>query len=142
MTEKKRKTAQAKKSKTSVKKTVRKEGTQKAKTAASQGIKKQYLKSKDSFKVTFRLPGTVAPEAVTVNVVGEFNGWDLNANPMKKLKSGDFITTLELPPNREFRFRYLIDQSRWENDWNADKYEQGPYGSDDSVIILSPPGTK
>ena len=97
---------------------------------------KTVSKSRDSFKVTFRLPGTVAPEAMNVNVVGEFNGWDLNANPMKKLKSGDFTTTLELAPGREYRFRYLIDQSRWENDWSADKYERGPYGSDDSVIIL------
>ena len=136
MTERKKKTAKARKPKASVNKTGRKKVTPKAKTAANQGIKKQYLKSRDSFKVTFRLPGTVAPEAVHVNVVGEFNGWNLNANPMKKLKSGDFTTTLELAPGREYRFRYLIDQARWENDWNADKYEQGPYGSDDSVIIL------
>jgi 1,4-alpha-glucan branching enzyme len=135
MTEKK-KTARTKKPKGPVRATSRKKAASKSKVAANHGIKKQYLKSRDSCKVTFRLPGAAAPDAGTVSVVGEFNGWDLNANPMKKLKSGDFTATLEMTPGREYRFRYLIDHTVWENDWNADKYQQGPYGSDDSVIIL------
>ncbi|MBW1896975.1 MAG: isoamylase early set domain-containing protein [Deltaproteobacteria bacterium] len=138
MTGKKKKTAaaQAKKPKASVRGTGRKKATSKANAVANHGIKKQYLKSRDSCKVTFRLPGPAVQDAGVVCVVGEFNGWDAQASPMKKLKSGDFTTTLELAPGREYRFRYLIDQSIWENDWNADKYEKGPYGNDDSVIIL------
>jgi 1,4-alpha-glucan branching enzyme len=134
MTEKKR--ARAKQPKAPVKAASGTRVTSKAKTVANQGIKKQYLKSRNSCKVTFKLPWTAAPDAGTVCVVGEFNGWDLNANPMKKLKSGDFTTTIELVPGREYRFRYLIDRSVWENDWHADKYERSPYGSDNSVIIL------
>ena len=55
---------------------------------------------------------------------------------MKKLKTGDFTITLEVEPGREYQFRYLIDELRWENDWNADKYVKSPYGSDNSVITV------
>jgi hypothetical protein len=35
-----------------------------------------------------------------------------------------------------YRFRYLLDESRWENDWKADRYEPNPFGSDDSIVDL------
>lgn len=107
------------------------------KKTADVGIKKQYLKTRDVCKVTFRLPGMAAREAEAVCLLGEFNDWDLNANPMKKLKCGDFTATVELPPGRAYQFRYLIDRSRWENDWNADGYVKTPYGDcENSVVIL------
>jgi 1,4-alpha-glucan branching enzyme len=104
--------------------------------SADLGIKKQYLKSRKACKVTFRLPRVAAPNAKVVCIVGDFNGWGIYANPMKKLKTGDFTITLEVEPGREYQFRYLIDEYRWENDWNADKYVKSPYGSDNSVIIV------
>ncbi len=100
------------------------------------GIEKQYLKSRPVCKVTFRLPKEAAPEAQSVTIVGEFNNWDATETPMKKFKNGDFTITLELPCNREYRFRYLIDGNRWENDWCADMYVPNAYGCDDSVVII------
>ncbi len=101
------------------------------------GIKKEYLKSGGVCKVTFRLPKIAATNAKTVCIVGEFNNWNIYANPMKKLKSGEFTITLELEPGREYQFRYLIDEHTWENDWSADKYVKGPYGdSDNSVVVV------
>jgi 1,4-alpha-glucan branching enzyme len=100
-------------------------------------MKKEYLKSRNGCKVTFRLPKIAAPKAKSVCIVGDFNDWNIYANPMKKLKRGDFTITLELQPGREYQFRYLIDGSDWENDWNADKYVKSPFGdSDNSVIVL------
>jgi 1,4-alpha-glucan branching enzyme len=104
--------------------------------AADLGIKKQYLKTRKTCKVTFRLPKVAAPNAGAVCIVGDFNGWSIYANPMKRLKTGDFTITLEVEPGREYQFRYLIDEYRWENDWNADKYVKSPYGSDNSVAIV------
>ena len=43
---------------------------------------------------------------------------------------------LNLESDREYRFKYLIDGDKWENDWNADKYLTNEYGSDDSVVIV------
>lgn len=100
------------------------------------GPKKQYIKSGKACKVTFRLPKAAAPDARIVTVVGDFNNWNVSETKMKKLKNGDFTTTLELHCNREYRFRYLIDSSRWENDWSADKYVRNRYGSDDSVVVI------
>ncbi|MDO8281393.1 MAG: isoamylase early set domain-containing protein [Thermodesulfovibrionia bacterium] len=99
-------------------------------------MKKQYLKSKSECRVTFRLPKDAAQEAQTASIVGDFNNWDKHISPMKQLKNGDFTITLSLACNKEYRFRYLINNSRWENDWNADKYIPNPHGCDDSVVVV------
>jgi 1,4-alpha-glucan branching enzyme len=100
------------------------------------GIKKQYLKSRNACKVTFRLPRTAAPQADKVCIAGEFNNWNTHINPMKKLKTGDFSLTLELEPGKEYQFRYVIDDTMWENDWSADAYVPSPYGHCDNSVVL------
>jgi len=99
------------------------------------GFTKQYLKN-GKCKVTFRLPRAAAPEAQHVSIAGDFNNWDTTSDTMMRLKNGDFKITMNLESGREFRFRYLIDGARWENDWSADRYERNDYGADDSVLIL------
>jgi 1,4-alpha-glucan branching enzyme len=100
------------------------------------GIKKRYLKSRPVCKVTFTLPREAAPDAKTVTIVGDFNNWDHKATPMKRLKNGNFTVTFELERHREYQYRYLIDNNRWENDWKADRYEPNPYGGDNSIVVL------
>ncbi len=123
--------------KVTMKKSVSKSTTKKpaSSTAMSVGIKKEYLKGRNSCKVTFRLPKIAATDARSVCIVGDFNDWNIYANPMKRLRNGDYTITLELQPGREHQFRYLIDESKWENDWNADKYVKSPYGDSDNSII-------
>ena len=99
-------------------------------------IKRQYLKSKPLCKVTFKLPKEAVEGAETVTIVGDFNNWNVTQTPMKKLKNGSFTLTLELPCDREFNFRYLVDANRWENDWFADKYVPNDFGDENSVITL------
>ena len=135
VTVKKIKTASEKK-KPAPKKMVKK-STSKEATVISAGIKKEYLKSRKVCKVTFRLPKVAATDAKSVCIVGDFNNWNIRTNPMKKLKNGNYTITLELEAGREYQFRYLIDECKWENDWNADKYVRSPYGdSDNSVIVV------
>lgn len=95
-------------------------------------FKKKYLKTK--CKVTFELPEAVAERANTVNLVGDFNNWDEQATPMEKKKGNRFSVTLDLEPNREYQYRYLINGQSWENDWEADKYVPNPFSGDNSVI--------
>lgn len=95
-------------------------------------LKKQYLKSKPICKVTFYLPAAVKAE--TVHLVGDFNNWDEHSTPMKKLKDDRFTVMLELEAGKEFQFRYLVDQSEWHNDWEADKYVPNPFSGDNSVV--------
>lgn len=101
------------------------------------GIRKKYFKTKKVCSVTFVLPGLAAPSASIVCIVGDFNNWSINSHPMKRLKSGDFTICLELEPGRHYQYRYLIDDFRWENDWQADSYVTSPYGdSENSVVIV------
>jgi 1,4-alpha-glucan branching enzyme len=127
----------SKEAKAATKKKMAKKPAAKKATVMSVGIKKEYLKSRKTCKVTFRLPRIAATDAKCVCIVGDFNDWNLYATPMKKLKNGNYTVTLELQPGREYQFRYLIDESKWENDWNADKYVKSPYGdSDNSVVVV------
>lgn len=100
-------------------------------------LKKQYLK-RGTVKVDFVLPPAVAAEASSAYLVGDFNNWDETATPMKKLKNGSFKVTLELEPEREYRFRYLVDGNQWHNDWDADRYEPNPFSGDNSVVSTHP----
>ena len=100
-------------------------------------IKKKFLKSKPVCKVTFRLPEEIGNSTKTANLVGEFNGWNFLATPMRKLKSGAFTATVDLKRGREYQFRYLLDKKNWENDAEADKFVPTPFGdSDNSVVVL------
>ena len=100
------------------------------------GIKKEYPKSKDVCEVTFRLPNIVVRDAKSVCIVGDFNGWNIHTNRMKKKRNGDYAIKLDLETGKEYQFRYLIDESKWENDWNADKYVKSPYGDTDNSVVI------
>lgn len=97
-------------------------------------IKKKYLKSGE-VKVTFSVPSDIGHEAETAHVVGEFNGWNIYQTPMKKNKNGTFSVTLTLEGGRQYQFRYLLDQTRWHNDQNADEYVPTPFGSVENSVL-------
>jgi len=97
-------------------------------------IKKQFLKSKPVCKATFSLPVTLAPEATSVALVGEFNNWDITKGiPMKKDKDV-FKAIVELEAGREYQFRYLVDGGNWINDTQADNYVATPFGVENCVV--------
>jgi hypothetical protein len=99
-------------------------------------IQKRYIGEGTICEVTFTFPRVASPGARKVALVGDFNGWDKNGMLMNKLESGDFTLDLALESGREYRFKYLIDDERWENDWHADKYLPSPNGYDDSVVLV------
>jgi len=97
-------------------------------------MKKAYTKTGRSCRVTFEVPAQV--DANTVSLCGEFNEWDATRHPMKRRKDGSFSLTVSLNSGSEYRFRYLVDGKRWENDWEADKYVPNEFGSEDSVVVV------
>jgi 1,4-alpha-glucan branching enzyme len=105
-----------------------------ARKAAGPG--KRYLKTRPSCRVTFRLPAAAAPDAREVCLLGDFTGWSHRPAAMRRLKCGDFSVTMELAVGREYRYRYLLDGERWENDWSADRYDPNGFGGEDSILIL------
>jgi 1,4-alpha-glucan branching enzyme len=100
-------------------------------------LKKTYLKS-GTCKVTFELPADAAGDAAEVYLVGDFNGWNKGDEALKmtKKKSGAFSVTAELDRGKEYQFRYLIDGTRWENDWAADRYVGTPYSSTENSVVV------
>ncbi len=93
---------------------------------------KYYSKSGRVCRATFKLPSEV--QSGSASLVGEFNDWNPEATPMRKLKSGDFSVTVSLETDRSYRYRYLLDVDRWDNDWNAESYASNEYGTEDSII--------
>src|SRR5665811_2282573 len=83
-----------------------------------------------SVLVTFELPAAAA--AAAVSVCGDFNDWSPTTHWLTRTDGGSFQATLELQAGRRWRFRYLLDGQRWENDWAADDYLPNVHGGDDS----------
>ncbi len=95
-------------------------------------LKKNYSKTGRFCRITFKVPADMNAEQAAL--CGEFNNWDRTTNPMKRLKDGGFSTTISVPSGQSYRFRYLLDDQRWENDWEADAYVPNEHGSDDSLV--------
>ena len=103
-------------------------------------LKKQYVKSRSVMKITFELLKSELPEGAEVDsvyLVGEFNDWEAAATPMKRNKKGIYRATLELEPEQQYQYRYLVNGEQWCNDWAADGYTPNPYGSDNCVVFTS-----
>lgn len=96
--------------------------------------KKSYGKTNKTCRVTFELPAEV--QASTAALAGEFNDWSPDANPMTRRKDGRFTVTVALPVERSYRYRFLVDGERWENDWQAEAYAHNEFGSEDSIITV------
>ena len=94
--------------------------------------KKAYSKTGRTCRVTFSL----MPEgqAQTVALCGEFNDWQPTAHLLQRRKDGNFSLTLSLTAGHQYRYRYLLDGERWENDPVADDYVANPFGTQDSLI--------
>ena len=102
------------------------------------GLKKSFSKDKTKCTVTFTVSAEAAQGAKTINIAGDFNSWSSTDTPMTKGKDGSFSAKIELDAGKEYQFRYLLDNSKWENDWNADKYIPAPYSNaDNSVVVTS-----
>lgn len=88
-------------------------------------------------EVTFTVSAEAAQGAKNINIAGDFNSWSSTDNPMTLGKDGSFSITLELEPNKEYQFRYLLDGYKWENDWKADKYIPAPYSNADNSVVVT-----
>lgn len=101
-------------------------------------IRKKYQTDKPVCKVTFSISADTANKYSKAFLVGDFNKWDINATQMKKMKKdGSFAVTLELETGKEYEFRYLLDNSFWTNETEADKLVPTYFqDAENSVIIL------
>ena len=85
-------------------------------------------------KVTFSIPREWLDRPVSL--VGEFNDWDREANPMRK-RGGNWTTSVVLEPGRRYRFRYVDSWDRWHDDPAADDLVPNGEGTFDCIVDLS-----
>ena len=97
-------------------------------------LKKSYSATRQKCLVTFELQPN--SEVDTAHVCGEFNAWSTTRHPMKRRKDGAFWLSLWVTAGHEYRFRYLLDGERWQNDQTADGYVPNPYGGEDGVLTV------
>jgi 1,4-alpha-glucan branching enzyme len=86
---------------------------------------------------------TIGPEVGghQAAVCGDWNDWHAKRDLMEPAAGGGFTLTLALPRGQTYRFRYLLDGERWENDWAADAYVPNGFGGDDGVVDLTAPAS-
>ena len=97
----------------------------------------ELLVTPDAVAVTFEVPAR--PEVHSVALLGEFNGWSPTDHLMTRVGT-TYRVTVELAVGRRYRFKYLVNGERWENDWAADDYVANEHGGDDSVLdLVAPP---
>jgi len=93
-------------------------------------LTKKFFKTKDEAEVTFEFNRSDVKTAV---LVGDFNDWQAIEMKFNK-KTKSFKTKVRLPKGQAFHFRYLLNDSEWENDYNADQYLPNEFGTENSVV--------
>jgi 1,4-alpha-glucan branching enzyme len=84
-------------------------------------------------KLTFALPSEATPQAVSV--VGDFNGWDPYAHPLKKRSNGTKSAVVTIATGQPVRFRYLDAEGRFFDDHDADFVEPNGFGDTHGVVV-------
>lgn len=96
---------------------------------------KEFIPDKGICRVEFTFPELAANHVNKVSVVGDFNSWNPDKNPMKKDKQGHFKCIVEFPVGKVYEFRYLTDNHHWVNDWDAEAYAPTPFKEDFNMVL-------
>ncbi|MEP6584895.1 MAG: isoamylase early set domain-containing protein [Ginsengibacter sp.] len=74
-------------------------------------------------EIIFTLPAEALEGATEAVVLGDFNNWTPGQEfELKKHADGSFKTTVELEGGRTYQYRFLLNNGRWQNDYNAQDY--------------------
>lgn len=95
-------------------------------------VQKTYYKTKDYCKVKFSFK---VEDAETVEILGLNSDWQKSI-VMSRKKDGSFSTDVNLPKDSRHEFKYLVNETLWLNDPEADSEAPNIYGGANSVIEL------
>jgi Carbohydrate-binding module 48 (Isoamylase N-terminal domain) len=80
----------------------------------------------------------VAPTARNVSLVGDFNGWDASATPMRRMDGRTtWSVAVQLPAGRHV-YAFVIDGDAWVADPQAPIAPEQWFGQRNSVVVVSP----
>ena len=80
-----------------------------------------------------------APRASRVSVVGDFNGWDEAAAPMRREGAGVWTISLPVSHGRHV-YAFLVDRDHWMSDPEAPLAPEDGFGVSNSVIVVGSAG--
>ena len=95
-------------------------------------VQKTYFKTKDYCKVKFTYNDE---NAETVGILGLNSDWE-NVVSMSKKKDGTFTCDVSLPKNTQHEFKYLVNETLWLNEPEADSENPNIFGGSNSVIVI------
>ena len=95
-------------------------------------VQKTYFKTKDYCKVKFTF---TTDNAETVEILGLNSDWE-NAIVMRKKKDGTFACEVSLPKNTQHEFKYLVNETLWVNDPEADGQQPNEFGTVNSLLVV------
>jgi hypothetical protein len=75
----------------------------------------------------------VQPDARSVQVAGDFNGWDPARTPLDEVSAGAWAVTIPLQPGR-YEYMYVIDGQQWVADPFAVEHKDDGFGSRNAVL--------
>ncbi len=89
--------------------------------------------------ITFSLPAEAMQGAGEAVILGDFNNWNPeHASKLVKQQDGSFSAVVPLEEGETYHYRFLLDNARWVNDYNAQGYEPAPGLNIDNCVITVP----
>ena len=95
-------------------------------------VQKTYYKTKDYCKVKFSFK---VENAETIEILGLNSDWEKSVI-MSKKKDGTFSADVNLRKESRHEFKYLVNETEWLNEPEADTEQPNEYGGANSVIVL------
>lgn len=78
------------------------------------------------------------PNARTVQVAGDFNGWNPARTALEQISDGAWAVTIPLTPGR-YEYMFVVDGKQWIADPFAAEQNDDGFGSRNAVLDVRPP---
>ncbi len=78
------------------------------------------------------------PNAQSVAVAGDFNGWNPSRTPLEQIGTGAWAVTIPLKPGR-YEYMFVVDGKQWIADPFATEHNDDGFGSRNAVLEVRPP---
>jgi hypothetical protein len=86
--------------------------------------------------IIFRLPAEALDGASKVVLLGDFNNWTPQEQfELEYYHDGSFRTVVALEEGKTYHYRFLLNDGRWVNDYNAQQYVPVPGFYVDNCVI-------
>ncbi len=76
------------------------------------------------------------PQAQSVSVAGDFNGWQPQETPLERTEDGAWTVTIQVKPGR-YHYMFVVDGQEWITDPFAGEYSSDGFGAKNAVLDVS-----